>query len=83
MLLGTLEGGIKGVASRWGVGMRPNLFDRVIIVSSALIPGTIFAADLVPVRPPFFGPDVPSLVIVGGIMGLAIWLAGKLRERNR
>ena len=57
--------------------MRSNLLGTVIILSWALSAGPIFAADLVPVRPPLIGSGVPTLMIVGGLMCAAIWLAGK------
>ena len=57
--------------------MRSNQLGTVILAFSALIAGPIFAADLVPVRSPLSGPGVPTLMIVGGIMCVAIWLAGK------
>ena len=68
-----------------------NVLGTVIVVFSALVAGPIFAADLVPVLatvdlvlvpPPLRGPGlptpmVPPLIVLGGIMGAAIWLAGR------
>ena len=56
--------------------MRSNLLGTIIVLSWALSAGPIFAADLVPVRPPLIGSGVPTLMIVGGLMCAAIWLAG-------
>ena len=64
------------------MAFRSSLLGTVIGVISASYAGPIFAADLVPVRPPLIGSGFPTLMIMGGVCG-AIWLARKVRERTR
>ena len=64
------------------MAFRSNILGTIIVIVSALNAGPIYAADLIPVRPPLIGSGFPTLMIMSGVCG-AIWLARKVRERTR